>query len=100
MKFTVDVDCTPQEARAFLGLPDMESVHEAYLGRIKEAMRDGVTPAMVQDMLKKLVADGRRRDEAVVGPVRRHDRHQEGMTPVPSLGEGRLGKAERGRAPA
>ena len=52
MKFTVDVDCTPQEARAFLGLPDMESVHEAYLGRIKEAMRDGVTPAMVQDMFK------------------------------------------------
>ena len=52
MKFTVDVDCTPQEARAFLGLPDMESVHEAYLGRIKDAMRDGVTPAMVQDMLK------------------------------------------------
>jgi hypothetical protein len=52
MKFTVDVDCTPQEARAFLGLPDMESVHEAYLGRVKEAMRDGITPAMVQDMLK------------------------------------------------
>lgn len=52
MKFTVDVDCTPQEARAFLGLPDMESVHEAYLGRVKEAMRDGLTPAMLQDMLK------------------------------------------------
>ena len=52
MKFTVDVDCTPQEARAFLGLPDMESVHEAYLGRVKEVMRDGVTPAMVQDMFK------------------------------------------------
>ena len=52
MKITVDVDCTPQEARAFLGLPDMEAVHEAYLGRLKEAMRDGVTPAMVESLLK------------------------------------------------
>ena len=24
MKITVDVDCTPEEARAFLGLPDVK----------------------------------------------------------------------------
>ena len=27
MKVTVDVDCTPEEARRFLGLPDLTPVH-------------------------------------------------------------------------
>ena len=34
MKFTVDVDCTPEEARRFLGLPDLSPVHEAYVEKI------------------------------------------------------------------
>ena len=28
MKITVDVDCTPQEARAFMGLPDVTPLNE------------------------------------------------------------------------
>lgn len=28
MKFTIDIDCTPEEARAFFGLPDVSSVNE------------------------------------------------------------------------
>ena len=31
MKVTVDVDCTPEEARRFLGLPDLTPVHQAYV---------------------------------------------------------------------
>lgn len=27
MKLTIDIDCTPQEARAFLGLPDVEALN-------------------------------------------------------------------------
>ncbi|MEO7470377.1 MAG: DUF6489 family protein, partial [Sphingobium limneticum] len=30
MKVTVDVDCTPAEARAFLGLPDVTPIHDKY----------------------------------------------------------------------
>ena len=33
MKFTVDVDCTPEEARRFLGLPDLTPVHQAYIDK-------------------------------------------------------------------
>ena len=29
MKVTVEVDCTPEEARAFLGLPDVAPLNEA-----------------------------------------------------------------------
>ena len=28
MKVTVDVDCTPAEARAFRGLPDVSPIHD------------------------------------------------------------------------
>ena len=28
MKFTINVDCTPEEARAFFGLPDVSAVNE------------------------------------------------------------------------
>ena len=52
MKITVDVDCTPEEARRFMGLPDMASVHEAYLSRVRGAIEQGVTPDMVQSMMR------------------------------------------------
>ncbi|MBH1992546.1 MAG: hypothetical protein I8H86_06630 [Sphingomonadaceae bacterium] len=31
MKVSVDVDCTPAEARAFLGLPDVTPIHDKYI---------------------------------------------------------------------
>jgi hypothetical protein len=52
MKISVDVDCTPEEARRFMGLPDMTSVHEAYLSRIRGAIEQGVTPEMIQSMMR------------------------------------------------
>ena len=52
MKVTVDVDCTPEEARRFLGLPDLSPVHEAYVAKMKSAVTDGPTPEMFGDMMK------------------------------------------------
>ena len=31
MKIRVDIDCTPEEARAFLGLPDVKPLQEAMM---------------------------------------------------------------------
>lgn len=52
MKFTVDVDCTPEEARRFLGFPDLSPIHEAYVDKMRGAVADGLTPDMVTDMIK------------------------------------------------
>lgn len=52
MKISVDVDCTPEEARRFMGLPDMSSVHEAYLGRMRTAIEQGITPDAIQTMMQ------------------------------------------------
>ena len=41
MKVSVDVDCTPAEARAFLGLPDVTPIHEKYVKTMLESF-DGV----------------------------------------------------------
>ncbi len=44
MKVTVDVDCTPEEARRFLGLPDLSAVHQAYVERMQKAVRETMSP--------------------------------------------------------
>ena len=52
MKVTVDIDCTPEEARRFMGLPDLSSVHAAYIEKMQAMMADGLTPDMVSEMMK------------------------------------------------
>lgn len=52
MKVNVEVDCTPEEARRLMGLPDLTSIHEAYIARMKEAMDAGIRPEMVENMVK------------------------------------------------
>ena len=52
MKVTIDIDCTPEEARRFMGLPDLTPVHEAYVEKLKALVGDGATPEMVGEMMK------------------------------------------------
>ncbi|WP_310498083.1 DUF6489 family protein [Sandarakinorhabdus sp.] len=61
MKITFDIECTPAEARAFFGLPDLTPVHDIYLEKFKSAITDGVTPADWEKMTKAWmpgIADG------------------------------------------
>jgi hypothetical protein len=52
MNVTVNVDCTPEEARRFLGLPDLTPVHQIYVEKMQRAVSDGVTPDMMVDMMR------------------------------------------------
>lgn len=40
MKMTIEIDCTPEEARRFLGLPDLTPLHAAMLERLQAQMPD------------------------------------------------------------
>ena len=40
MKLTIDIDCTPQEARQFLGLPDVEALNDMIVSEMTARMRD------------------------------------------------------------
>ena len=52
MKLTIDIDCTPQEARAFFGLPDVEGLQKEMMGEIGDQLRAHVA-AMDPEALMK-----------------------------------------------
>jgi hypothetical protein len=52
MNITMNIDCTPEEARRFMGLPDMAPIHDLYLDKMKEAMTNGITPDMLENITR------------------------------------------------
>ncbi len=42
MKITIDIDCTPEEARAFLGLPDVAPMQEAVMAEVQQRLLDNL----------------------------------------------------------
>jgi hypothetical protein len=52
MKFNIEADVTPEELRRLLGLPDLGPVHDAYLDQVKDMMKKGVTPEIVESMMR------------------------------------------------
>lgn len=42
MKFSIDVECTPEEARAFFGLPDVSSVNQIIVEGLAERTRENL----------------------------------------------------------
>ncbi|HAX90978.1 MAG TPA: hypothetical protein DCY07_02055 [Rhodospirillaceae bacterium] len=55
MKVTVNVECTPEEARVFLGLPDVQPMQAAVMADLERRMLDNIQAmspdAMVQTWL-------------------------------------------------
>jgi hypothetical protein len=52
MKISVDVDCTPEEARRFMGLPDLSSVHAIYLAKVERMVDEGITAENIDAMVR------------------------------------------------
>lgn len=42
MKIKIDIDCSPEEARAFLGLPDVAPMQAAIMKDMEERMRQAM----------------------------------------------------------
>lgn len=38
MKVTINIDCTPEEARTFMGLPDVQPMQQAMLAEMEKRM--------------------------------------------------------------
>ena len=52
MKIKIDIDCTAQEARAFFGLPDLEPMHAALLGKFQERLSEHLEGRDPEALLK------------------------------------------------
>jgi hypothetical protein len=52
MKVKLDIECTPEEARAFFGLPDVKPLQEALLPEVEERLRATLKAMDPEAMLK------------------------------------------------
>jgi len=53
MKINVEVECTPEEARRAMGLPDFSPVHERYIALLLESIdKQAVAPEMVETLMR------------------------------------------------
>jgi len=58
MKVNVEVDCTPEEARRFLGLPDVTKANDVYVDAITKAMKGVGSVDQLQDLAKQVAPMG------------------------------------------
>lgn len=58
MKITVDVDCTPEEARSFLGLPDVKPMQDAVMAQVQERMTSALNAMDPETMIKTWLPAG------------------------------------------
>lgn len=54
MKVSVDVDCTPAEARAFLGLPDLTPIHDKYIETVLQTFDGKGGLEQMESMMKSM----------------------------------------------
>ncbi|HEU4839533.1 MAG TPA: DUF6489 family protein [Micavibrio sp.] len=52
MKFIFDVDCTPEEARRFLDLPDLGPMQERYMKELEERMAESLRALDPETLVK------------------------------------------------
>ena len=53
MKFNIEIDCSPEEARHFLGLPDIAPMQQRLLEMMEERMREAATKMDAGEMLEQ-----------------------------------------------
>jgi hypothetical protein len=58
MKVTIDIDCSPQEARAFMGLPDVSGLNDHMVAEMKKRMDENMSGMRPEELMKSWFALG------------------------------------------
>lgn len=58
MKVTVNVECEPAEARAFLGLPNVEPLNDHLVAEMKKRMDDNMSAMQPDELMKSWTSFG------------------------------------------
>jgi hypothetical protein len=58
MKITIEIDCTPEEARSFMGLPDVSVANNVYVENLAKAMQGVSNPDQLQQYASALAPMG------------------------------------------
>jgi hypothetical protein len=82
MKINIEIECTPEEARSFMGLPDVSQANSVYVENLTKAMRGVSNPEQLQEYAAALAPMG-----------------QVGLKLFQSFVEGGMKAAQGGKAP-
>lgn len=58
MKVTIEIDCTPVEARTFMGLPDVSALNEHLVNEMQKRMDANVAALAPDELMKSWMAFG------------------------------------------
>ena len=58
MKVSIDIDCTPEEARQFLGLPDVTAANEALVDELTKRAGDMAATMDPEKMMEQWMSAG------------------------------------------
>ena len=66
MKFTVNVECSPEEARRFMGLPDVTPINEALVAEMGKRMEKNLALMSGESMMSSWMSVGTQAQDAFV----------------------------------
>ena len=58
MKVHVEIDCTPEEARSFMGLPDVGKANDIYVDMMSKAMQGVSDTEKLQEYARQIAPMG------------------------------------------
>ena len=58
MKVSIEIDCTPEEARRFFGMPDMQPMHDAVMKAMQERLVANVQGMDAEAILRNWTSAG------------------------------------------
>jgi hypothetical protein len=58
MKFKIDIDCSPQEARMFLGLPEVAPLQDAMMKELEKRLKEGLKTMDPEVLFKTWLPSG------------------------------------------
>jgi hypothetical protein len=58
MKFKIEAECTPEEARSFLGLPDVTSLNERLVEEMKTRLSANVAMLAPEELVRNWMSFG------------------------------------------
>lgn len=58
MKMKIEVDCTPEEARAFMGLPDVSVLNDQLVGEMRKRLTANINMLAPEELMKNWMAFG------------------------------------------
>ena len=58
MKARIEVECTPEEARAFLGLPDVTALNQALTEEMQTRLKANMAALQPEELMKNWMAFG------------------------------------------